>query len=220
MYCTAHYAREGFLLLKGVHFNIQECIDQKHICYSVSTCTPIQIAMWKLSKCANIFWNVLKLYEALYWAVIVSNLLCAYRILTHTDKTPIAPISMKGSGFFQQQSYQPIPGESEAVGQKQKRVKTGSPNRVKIERQKQKGVKNRLSKYEANPKPIVKVRKQVKNRKNIRKIHCKYSPNAQKHQPHKSPKLPTENSNKECSYTCTPHVIIALYWSWTIFLIL
>ncbi len=46
--------------------------------------------------------------------------------------------------------------------QKQKRVETESPNRVKIKRQKQKRVENRLSKHEANPKPIVKVRKQVK----------------------------------------------------------
>ncbi len=38
-----------------------------------------------------------------------------------------------------------------------------------IERQKQKRVENRLSKHEANPKPIVKVRKQVKNR-NIAEI--------------------------------------------------
>lgn len=74
---------------------------------------------------------------------------------------------MTGSGFFQSPSYQPIRGESEAVSQKQKRVNTGSPNRVKIERQIQKGVKNRESKYEANPKPIVEVRKQVKNQNSI-----------------------------------------------------
>ncbi len=53
--------------------------------------------------------------------------------------------------------------------QNQKRVETESPSRVKIERQKQKRVENRLSKHEANPKPIVKVRKQVKNR-NIAEI--------------------------------------------------
>lgn len=152
MYCTAHYAREGFLLLKGVHFNIQECIDQKHICYSVSTCTPIQIAMWKLSKCANIFWNVLKLYEALYWAVIVSNLLCAYRILTHTDKTPIAPISMKGSGFFSAAELSTNP----------RRVRSRGSKTEKGQNRESKQSQNRASKTEGSQKPIVKIRSESK----------------------------------------------------------
>lgn len=136
------------------------------------------------------FWNFMKLFSGQSFLVIC----CVHIAYLHTlIKHQSLPFPWKDRGFFSVAEL------------------STNPRRVRSRGSKTEKGQNRASKTEGSQKPIVKIWSESKadsqspktsqKPKNSRKIHCKNSPNAQKHQPHKSPKLPTENSRKESSYT-------------------
>ncbi len=111
----------------------------------------------------EILWNLLKLFAG--WIVIVSNLLKAYRILTHTDKTPIAPISMDGKdggeGGAINQSEEIRSRESKTEKGRNRESKQSQNRASKTEKgrnRESKQSQNRASKTEKGRKPIVKTR--------------------------------------------------------------
>ncbi len=133
------------------------------------TNTNLQFAIWKLKqicqyilKCSKPLWSsLLDRHCLVIWCVHVAYL---HTLIKH-QSLPFPWMERIGGGGGVSGRAINQSEESPKPWVKNRKVSKPGVQTVKIERQKQKGVENRLSKYEANPKPIVKVRKQVKNRR-------------------------------------------------------